>query len=80
MLLTAKFVSGPGEQVVENMEGPLVFGLSYGTRLLQQVCSLCQGCFFRVWGGKKKVLLIPAAVFILEIATRDQQVNKENTF
>lgn len=37
MLLTAKFISGPCEQVVENMKGPLIFGLPNGTRLLQQV-------------------------------------------
>lgn len=37
VVLTAQFVSSSCEQVVENMEGPLIFGLSYGTWLLQQV-------------------------------------------
>jgi len=37
MSLTAQFISGPREQVVEDVEGPLVFGLANGTGLLQQV-------------------------------------------
>lgn len=37
-MLTAKFVSGASQQVVEDMEGPLIFGLSNGTWLLEQVC------------------------------------------
>lgn len=36
-LLTAQFISGSCEQVVEDMKGPLIFGLANGTGFLQQV-------------------------------------------
>ena len=35
--LTAQLVPRPGEHVVEDVEGPLVFGLADGAGLLQQV-------------------------------------------
>lgn len=37
MVLTTQFISGPCEQVVEDMEGPFIFGLTDGTGFLQQV-------------------------------------------
>lgn len=44
LCLTAQLVSRACEQVVEDVEGPLLLGLANGTRLLQQVYrSLCQG-------------------------------------
>lgn len=37
MILTTHFISSPCQQVVENMKGPLIFGLPNGSGLLQQV-------------------------------------------
>lgn len=37
LCLTAQLVSRACEQVVEDVEGPLLLGLANGTRLLQQV-------------------------------------------
>lgn len=36
-LRTAQFVSSPCEKVVEDVKGPLLFGLADGTGFLQQV-------------------------------------------
>lgn len=37
MLLTAQFIPSPCEHVVEDVKGPLIFGLPNGTGFLQQV-------------------------------------------
>lgn len=36
-LLTLEMLSSPGQEVVKDVEGPLLLGLADGTRLLQEI-------------------------------------------